>query len=201
MTARDDGAALAARGPESESAPQAAIRFTFARELPHVARSGEVDALLVSTKSGLAPLGAARRFFCADLGIPVRELSEIARWAHYANTGVSLVALASRNPLGALKGVVVAPAESAKCYRQFAGQGGPGHDFRCRVWRGAIAYAGTAWGTRCLAIDNFSLAEGGIAPSHLAGVRRLRSEIMPFRASCEFRVEERGDAQVVHLAW
>jgi hypothetical protein len=185
----------------ADAAPSTPIRFTFARELSHVARAGEVDALLVSTKNGLAPLGAARRFFAIDLGIPVRELSEIARWAHYANASLSLVALASRNPPGCLKGVVIAPAESAKCYRQFSAQGGPGHDFRYRVWREAIAYAAGAWGTRCLAIDNFSLAESGIAASHLAGVRRLGADSSLGSSCGELRVEERGAARVIHLAW
>jgi hypothetical protein len=177
------------------------IRFTFARELAHVARCGEVDAVLVSTKSGLAPLGAARRFFGVELGIPVRELSEIARWAHDANAGVALVALASRNPQGCLKGVIIAPAESAKCYRQFGGPAGPGPDFRYRVWREAIAYARMAWGSRCLAVDNFSLAESGIAQSHLEGVRRLSEESAGACMSAEIRIEERGGAEVIRLAW
>jgi hypothetical protein len=196
-----ESAAVSVPAEAGETALHGRIRFTFARELAQVAQSGGVDALLLSTKNGLAPLGAARRFFGPDLGIPVRELSELARWAHYANTSVSLVALASRNAGSALKGVVIAPAESAKCYQQFAGQGGPGHDFRYRVWLEAIAYAGTAWGARCLAIDNFSLAEGGIANSHLQGVRRLSAERTVDLAAGRFRIEERGGAQVIHLRW
>jgi hypothetical protein len=201
VSARDNGAATAAATPESATGPQAGIRFTFARELSRVADSGEVDALLVSTKSGLAPLGAARRFFGADLGIPVAELSEIARWAHCANNSVALVALASRNQMGCLRGVIIAPAESAQCYQQFGGPSGPGHDFRFQVWREAIAYSRMAWGSRCLAIDNFSLAESGIATSHLAGVRRLSAESAAACMSARIEIDERGGAEVIRLAW
>jgi len=201
VTAPDQGAMAAEAWPAAETPFAARIRFTFARELSRVARSGEIDALLLSTKNGLAPLGPARRFFAGDLGIAARELSELARWCHYENASVALVAVASRNPEGFLKGMVVAPAETARCYRQLAGHGGPGHDFRYRVWREAIAYAGSAWRTRCLAIDNFSLAESGIASSHLAGVRRLGGDATLFRREAAIEAEERGGAQVIHLAW
>ena len=100
---------------------------------------------------------------------------------------------------GCLKGATIAPAESARCYQQFVGQGGLDHEFRYRVWREAMAYAGADWGAKCIAIDDFSLAEGGIAASHLAGVRRIGMECENASLSAAIAIEDRGGVEVIHI--
>ena len=94
---------------------QIAIKFVPG-ELKALA-PGEIDAYVVSTETGFSPLGSNIRFISAELGIPVSEIAALADWNRFKNPGVTLVALSSRCPGSALRGVILAPAETSECYK------------------------------------------------------------------------------------
>jgi hypothetical protein len=117
-----------------------------------------VDAFVVSTEDGFSPLGAARGFFASDLGIPGDEIMRLARWNRSQNPRVTLIALASRRPESLLRGVILAPGETSKCYAQFATPryGQPSRDFYYNVTYESIAHANRRWGARRLGITHLS---------------------------------------------
>jgi hypothetical protein len=127
-------------------------------EFSSLAQSGSVDALIVSTEDGFAPLGAVRPFISGDLGISEREISERADWNRFANQRVTLIALDSRRPDSLLKGIILAPAESSKCYEDFRAKTREPRllDFYYHVTFAAIAHANNVWGARRLALSHLS---------------------------------------------
>jgi hypothetical protein len=123
-----------------------------------LANAGSVDAFIVTTEDGFSPLGAAREFLSDDLGIPQEEIARRADWNRFENERVTLIAPHSRRPDSCLKGVILAPGETSKCYEKLAKAGGalPYRDFYYNVTHEAIAYASRMWGARRLGISHLS---------------------------------------------
>lgn len=127
-------------------------------EFSSLAQSESVDAFIVSTEDGFSPLGAARRFFSADLGISEKEISERADWNRFTNERVTLIGLATRRPTSLLKGLILAPGGTSKCFEDL--KANP-HDrnsqeFYYHVTLAAIAHANNVWGARRLALSHLS---------------------------------------------
>lgn len=126
---------------------------------PH-AREGTVDAYIVATEDGFSPLGMNLRFLSEDLGVPVAEIKRLADWNRFENSRTSLVALASRRRGSLLRGVILAPSETAACYERFATPrfGRPFRDFYYNVTYEAIDYVSSQWTARHLAISHLSVS-------------------------------------------
>jgi len=71
------------------------VSYDFTTSFAEMATKGEVDAFIVSTEDGFSPLGAAKGFLAADLGIPNNEITELADRNRFHNPRVTLVALKS----------------------------------------------------------------------------------------------------------
>jgi hypothetical protein len=126
--------------------------------LSSLAEAGSVDAFIVSTENGFSPLGTARQFFADDLGIPEAEISARADWNHFRNERVALIALASRRADSLLRGLILAPGESSKCYEDLRAKRNRrfSQHFYYHVTYGAIAHASKSWGARRLGISHLS---------------------------------------------
>lgn len=147
------------------------LGYDFDASFQALAARGEVDAFIVSTEDGFSPLGGAMSYFSADLGIPADEIKRFADWNRFTNDSVTVVCLQSRRRDGALKGLILAPGETARCYQQFATPlyGRPYRDFYYNVTYEAIAFACSCWGARRL------------ATSHLSGCGKFHADI----ATCQ----------------
>ena len=134
------------------------VAYDFERGIGQLSALGELDAFLVATEDGFSPLGASRADLCEELGLQERELIDLARWNHRANPDVTLVALRSRRRDGRLRGVVLAPCESSRCYERFArhGHGRPFRDFFYNVTYEALAVLCGEWGARRPALSHLS---------------------------------------------
>jgi hypothetical protein len=123
-----------------------------------LAEAGSVDAFIVSTEHGFSPLGGATPFFSADLGIPEKQIRDSADWNRFENEKITLIALASQRPDSLLRGVILAPGGSSKCYDDFRAKGSDhrAQDFYYHVTYEAIAYASRMWGARRLGLSHLS---------------------------------------------
>jgi len=137
---------------------QAVIGYDFHAYFKEIAGGDKADVCIVSTEDGFSPLGTSHDFFASDLGIPVAEIKRLADWNRFENERVTLVALSSRRNGGLLRGILLAPGETAHCYERFATPiyGRPHRDFYYNVSYEAIAYACQEWGARKLAISHLS---------------------------------------------
>ena len=134
------------------------VSYDFTTSFEDLAKKGEVDVFIVSTEDGFSPLGAARSFLAADLGIPSNEIIELADRNRFDNPRVTLVALKSRRPGSLLRGLILAPAETSLCYSRFGRERRtpPSRDFYYNVTYESIAHACHAWKTRRLGITHLS---------------------------------------------
>lgn len=98
------------------------------------------------------------KFLSSDLGIMTEEIKRLANWNQLDNARVTLVALKSRRSDSRLRGIILAPGETARCYGQFAVPlyGRPFRDFYYNVTYEAIAFACREWGARKLGISHLS---------------------------------------------
>lgn len=134
------------------------VGYDFTNSIEKLAAKKEVDALIVSTENGFSPLGAARAFLAADLGIPENEIVQLADRNRFDNPMVTLVALKSRRPDSLLRGLILAPGETSRCYSRFGIEmrTPPSRDFYYNVTYEAIAHACNAWKARRLGITHLS---------------------------------------------
>ncbi|MBU6402501.1 MAG: hypothetical protein KGS61_19445, partial [Verrucomicrobia bacterium] len=125
----------------SKSGFSTKIGDDFVTAFSDLAQSGEVDAFIVATEDGFSPLGAARGFFADDLGRRETDIAELANWNRFQNERVTLVGLDSRRSGSRLRGIILAPSETSKCYERFAVpvHGRPYRDFYYNVTFEAIA--------------------------------------------------------------
>jgi hypothetical protein len=143
------------------------VAYDFDTPFDQLARSGQVDCFIVSTEHGFSPLGAASEFFAEDLGIPEHEIKRLADWNRFENDRVTLLALKSRRPDSALRGVILAPAQTSKCYHLLTRTGllRPYRDFYYNVSYEGIAHACRQWGAAKLGM------------SHLSGANEFHEDI------------------------
>ena len=115
-----------------------------------------IDTYIVSTETGFAPLGSNGQFLSSDLGIPESEIRRLADWNRFENPRVTLVMLPSQRKDSCLLGLILAPSQSSKCYKQFEARsfGRPNRDFYYNVTYEAISYASGSWGARRIATSS-----------------------------------------------
>ena len=133
--------------------------FHYDGEVKSLAPLFGVDAYIVSAEDGFSPLGSNREFLANDLNVPEREIRRFANWCGWENPNVSLVAVRSQNPNGVLKGIILAPTGSSKCYARFGEtlyNRKPSRNFFYNVSYEAFAYAARTWGARKIAISHLS---------------------------------------------
>ena len=138
-------------------APEADLRTLVAEH--------RVDVAVMSTEHGFSPLGVASEYLSEALDVPYDEIKRLADWNRFENEQVTLVAVRSRREDGALKGLILAPGETAICYSKFATSiyGRPHRDFYYNVIYEAIAYAAGRWAARLVGISHLS-ASGRFHP-------------------------------------
>lgn len=144
---------------ESRRGERTSIEYEFREDLATLARTGRVDAYIVSTEDGFSPLGQNRTFLSSDLDIPENEIQRLANWNRFENPRVSLVALRSRRPDSLLRGVVLAPSETSLCYKPQSSNHryrGPNRSFYYNVTYEAIAFVSCHWGARRLSLSHLS---------------------------------------------
>lgn len=143
---------------QAKHSRRTAIGYDFQSSFQTLTERSEADVCIVSTEDGFSPLGRSREFFAADLGISAAEIKHLADWNRFESEQVTLVALASRRGNSRLRGIILAPGETAHCYEQFATPtyGRPHRDFYYNVSYEAIAFACSKWGARKLAISHLS---------------------------------------------
>lgn len=145
---------------QSKHGHQAVLGYDFHAYFKELAERGEADACIISTEEGFSPLGGSRDFLSRDLGIPYEEeIKRLANWNRFENERITLVALASRRSGSRLRGIILAPGETARCYEQLPGSARchrPCRDFYYNVSYEAFAYACRVWGARKLAISHLS---------------------------------------------
>jgi hypothetical protein len=134
------------------------VNYDFTTRYEALARDGHADALIFASEDGFTPLGLGKRFFCPDLGVPARELSEVAAQNCAQREQITLIAIAPRRQGGLLRGVVLCPGEGSASYARFATPryGRPYRDFYYNVTYEAIKYACTRWRARNIAISHLS---------------------------------------------
>ena len=127
-------------------------------DLRTLAADHRVDVAVMSTEHGFSPLGAASEYVSEALDVPYDEIKRLADWNRFENEQVTLVAVRSRRKDGALKGLILAPGETALCYSKFATPiyGRPHRDFYYNVTYEAIAYAAGRWAARLVGISHLS---------------------------------------------
>ena len=117
-----------------------------------------VDVAVMSTEHGFSPLGAASDFLSEALDVPQDEIKRLADWNRFENELVTLVALRSRREHSSLRGLILAPGETARCYSKFATPiyGRPHRDFYYNVVYEAVAYAAARWDARMVGMSHLS---------------------------------------------
>ncbi len=145
---------------QSQAGTSTSIELDRGR-LNDLARAGKADAYIVATEDGFSPLGMERRFLANDLGISEDLIAKLAHWNRFENPRISLVAIPARRESSLLRGVILAPSETSKCYKQFAPPfyGRPYRDFYYNVTYEAIAYVSVEWSARRLAISHLSASQ------------------------------------------
>lgn len=144
---------------QSKHGHHTTIGYDFRQLFQELAESGEADVGIVSTEDGFSPLGASRKFFASDLGIPDDEIRRLANWNRFVNKQVTLIALGSRNKNGLLKGVILAPGSNTESYLHFPASvrcRRPYRDYYYNVSYEAINFACKHWGARKIAISHLS---------------------------------------------
>lgn len=136
------------------------VGYDFRTVFDGLVARDEADVAIVSTEDGYSPLGASRSFLQRDLGISYDgEIRRLAQWNRSENPRVTLVALASRNPQGRLRGVILAPGSNTLSYGRFGHStryARPHRDYYYNISYEAFAYASLYWGARKLAISHLS---------------------------------------------
>jgi hypothetical protein len=145
---------------QSVSGRRTNLGFDFPTLFGTLAERLEADVAIVSTEEGFSPLGGSRDFFERDLGISYAdEIKPLANWNSSDNEQITLIALASRRPGSLLRGVILAPGETARCYQQLPPSERchrPCRDFYYNVTYEAIAYACGQCGAHKIAISHLS---------------------------------------------
>lgn len=142
---------------ESRRGGRVAIAF-YSGEIKTLALDAEVGAYIVSTEDGFSPLGSNRRFLASEIGVPEDEIKQLADWNRFENSRVTLAILPSRRKGSRLRGVILAPSQTSKCYQPFAARafGLPYRDFYYNVTYEAIAYASQKLSAHRIAISHLS---------------------------------------------
>lgn len=135
------------------------LGFDFTASLDELAKCGQIDACILSTEDGFSPLGRSKEVLARELDIPVDDISRLARWNQFENDTVTLIALASLRPNSRLRGLILAPGETAKCYTRVAARHGmPDRSFYYNVTYEAISFVCKEWQARKPGISHLSAA-------------------------------------------
>lgn len=133
------------------------VGYDFHAMFGDLAHRGEADVAIVPTEDGFSPLGGSRRFFEQDLGVSYdKVIRPLADWNRFENPRVTLVAIQSNNPLGKLRGIILAPGSNTENYKVFGSHSGrhgpPSRNYYYNVSYEAIAYACLNWKATRLSI-------------------------------------------------
>lgn len=140
-----------------------------------------VDVAVMSTEHRFSPLGAASDFLSEALDVPQDEIKRLADWNRFENEMVTLVALRSRRKHSGLRGLILAPGETARCYSKFATPiyGRPHRDFYYNVVYEAVAFAASRWNARKVGMSHLSASgrfHQDIAMCIAEGMRHVNAE-------------------------
>ncbi len=134
------------------------LGYEFHDSFEIITNNGEADCFIVATEYGFSPLGAASYFFSRDLQVSASDIRAIADWNRFNNEKISLIGIKSHNPSGKLKGIILAPGQTSRCYEQFVNIAGgiPYRDFYYNVSYESIAYAAGVLGAKKIAMSHLS---------------------------------------------
>lgn len=143
---------------QSKQGTMTVLGYDFTSSLEEIVLRGDADCYIVSTEDGFSPLGAARRYISASLGIEESVIIKLANWNRFENDQVSLIGLPAQTKPSKLLGVVLAASETSKCYKQFAPafHSKPYRDFYYNVAYECISYAVNTLGARKLCMSHLS---------------------------------------------
>lgn len=141
------------------------VRHAPAADLRTLVDECHVDVVIMASEYGFSPLGTASEYLSEALDVPVEEIKRLADWNRFNNEQVTLVAIRSRREGSSLKGLILAPAETSRCYGAFATPlyGRPHRDFYYNVTHEAVAYPATRWSAQKVGITHLS-ASGRFHP-------------------------------------
>lgn len=142
----------------SKKSTAALVGYDFSTSLKKLVQQGDVDCCIVSTEDGFSPLGASKRFFSSELGVPEADISSLADWNRFSNPDISLIGFPSKRENSNLKGLILAASGTSQCYEQFASAfySKPYRDFYYNVAYESIAYATKVLGAKKIAISHLS---------------------------------------------
>jgi hypothetical protein len=139
----------------------------------HLIDSGLMDTLLIEPEDGFSQLGGVRTALESLLGLQSRDLvawglngcpstfepniPSLADFARSDDPDITLTAIASRKENSPMKGLVLVPYESSRCYLRYSNPySKPYRDFFYNVTYEALYYAYHVWGSRQFAITHLS---------------------------------------------
>lgn len=134
------------------------VRHAPAADLRMLVDQCRVDVAIMSSEHGFSPLGMASEYLSEGLDVPTEEIKRLADWNRFDNERVTLVAIRSRREDSSLKGLILAPGDTSRCYSAFATPlyGRPHRDFYYNVTHEAVAHAATGWDARKVGITHLS---------------------------------------------
>lgn len=140
---------------------------------------GVVDAAVMGSDFGFAPLRHEEGFLTRCLLLAPDELFEVAEWSGKDETPTLVtVPPETANPAG-LKALVIAPSENSRSYARFAtpGYGRPSRDFYYNVAYESLKLATTHFGARRVAMSHLSVGSfhGAIATCAVEAAAHLRN--------------------------
>jgi len=123
---------------------QTTVGYDLSTACDAAASKTEVDSLIFQSHYDCGALLSSElvSFITSELCVPLEEIHEHAAWNCWDNQKVTLIAFRPRRGNSMLRGVVLAPGESCKCYERFVplSRGNPYRDFFYNVSYEAIAY-------------------------------------------------------------
>lgn len=138
----------------AKSGNRTEISYDFKRNISEIAKSGDIDTLIISADGGYTPMNNNIDFLAKDLGYPNTKILGDNFKCCYKN---SLIEIACVSPLrsgGSLKGVIVCPGMQSECYSKFSipGERKACRDFFYAETYEAISYAVDKWGSERIGI-------------------------------------------------
>lgn len=149
----------------SKSGNRTEIAYDFKRSISEIAKSGDIDTLIISSDGGYAPMNNNIGFLAKDLGYSSTErLGENFKCC-YKSKFVEIACVSPLRKGGSLKGVIVCSGEESDCYIRFAipNERRISRDFFYADTYEAIAYAVDKWGSKKIGITHLCQSQSGFS--------------------------------------
>lgn len=143
------------------------IGHSLGKPFIDVAEHEDLDCFIISAEDGFSPFGKEKRFLANALGYEASELSSYAKRIMREEDKVSIIVLPAKRVESKLKGIVLAAAETSRCYERYSVPfyGKPYRDFYY-----AVTYQALEAATRYLHAKNIGI-------SHLSGSGNFHRDI------------------------